>query len=220
MGRIGHAKPAILRSEFIAAGVAFAAQPGGVSTQNGYTTIDSYLNSRRLVPAPDCSRTGYQPRNGGQVSSRLRVGPAQSHITLRAIPNFFRTHGINELSDYAGSTPIPTQISLANGATAPWVSVLNPQYGPDIRNLNAHVGGLLLILTRAVGLMLVCYPLSLPPLVKLIWNHPRIGAILGPPVEVMYRPLINYLCRHPYGPLDRFMFWYATRIWELPMMRN
>lgn len=85
-----------------------------------------------------------------------------------------------------------------------------------------HGGGIIFTLTWAVPLMLICYPLSFPPLEKLccFGDYPKIAAVLGPPLGVIYNPLINYLGHHPYSQLDKFLLWYGTEVWKLPIVRN
>ena len=70
------------------------------------------------------------------------------------------------------------------------------------------------------AIALVAYPLSFGPVYSVSFYHPDLFARFGWSVEIMYGPLITYACRHRYGYVDSFLYWYLTAVWRVPLVRR
>ncbi len=69
-------------------------------------------------------------------------------------------------------------------------------------------------------LLLVLYVLASAPIFKLAWDYPALTPVLGPAFRTLYEPVLLEVASHPYSAPDRFLYWYYTSVWEIPMVRN
>ena len=91
---------------------------------------------------------------------------------------------------------------------------------PSSETPRSEVRGHLVTFTLAMILLTVAYPLSMAPMFKLCIDHPSIGSRVGDAFMVVYNPVLVYIWQHPGSRLELLSYWNATRVWNIPMVRN